>query len=294
MEFLTSVTWDGLGGQIWGHSIQRVKDGRNKYPELSNLKNWEKLNFWPQWPQMASEVKIDYILFKGSRMDVTIVQNDQIWKIEKKWIFDLSDLRWPRSSDLRSFYPKGHEWPQKLSRMIKFEKLRKIEFLTSVTSDGLGGQIWGHPVTINRGRRATLESINNREKWLLPWLLPGRNQAWPHLTSEAAEADLKWPKTFESLSRGHMPSFMVLGWKLWPAIPDIPPDRRNRVAKYILRSRWFITMLSNSTLPKPTSFKVWRVSFLVSFHNFPWENTRPGSKSTPQTTGTILMSNWLN
>ena len=73
---------------------------------------------------VCSEVIIEVMDFKGSRMAMKIVQRDNNSKIEENWIFYFSDLSWPQRSCLRSYNSKGQGW--KLFSTIRFEKLSKI------------------------------------------------------------------------------------------------------------------------------------------------------------------------
>ena len=77
-------------------------------------------------------------------------------------------------------------------------------------SDGLGGRIWGHPVPLNRGRWATLDSWHNPEKCLLLWFFDTENSANQLTASEAAEAGFIRLITSALMSKGCMQSFDLL------------------------------------------------------------------------------------
>ena len=55
-----------------------------------------------------------------------------------------------------------------LGDMTVLVKSEKNRFWPLTASDGLGGQIWGHPVPLNRGRWATFDFCLNLEKRFLP------------------------------------------------------------------------------------------------------------------------------
>ena len=99
-----------LWGQLWGHLLSKFQGymsafSKTQFEELSEKElftsDLRSFNFKMLmmaiiffvdlsdliWPQI-----LDHWIQKAI-MAVKIVQNDQIWKIEKCWLFDLSDLR---------------------------------------------------------------------------------------------------------------------------------------------------------------------------------------------------------
>ena len=86
-----------------------------------------------------------------------------IWKS----IFSRSKNRW-----------KTFRILARLGDMTVLVKSEKNRFWPLTASDGLGGQIWGHPVPLNRGRWATFELCHDLEKCFLLWFLGTRNSTY--------------------------------------------------------------------------------------------------------------------
>ena len=77
-------------------------------------------------------------------MAMKIVQYNQIWKIEQTLIFDLSDLIWPRRSDLRSSGPPKSRSLSNFGLMMQPWKMTPFVSFNMSKSDMASLDLGGH------------------------------------------------------------------------------------------------------------------------------------------------------
>ena len=120
-------------------------------------------------------------------------------------------LERPRRSD----WGRRLKWPQVGPWNVKKRPFFKMGKITILASDGLGGRIWGHPIPLNRGLWATFDFSHDLEKCFLLWFFGTPSLTYQLTASEAAEADLIWPKTSAPTRSCYMASFSLLALTVW-------------------------------------------------------------------------------
>ena len=118
------------------------------------------------------------------------------------------------------------KWPQVGPWNVKKWSFYKMGKITILASDGLGGRIWGHPIPLNRGLWATFDFSHDLEKCFLLWFFGTPSLTYQLTASEAAEADLIWPKTSAPTRSCYLASFSLLALTVWPCISDIQKYRQ--------------------------------------------------------------------